>query len=72
MVESGKIDFRAHANDTAGTVWEVNELNEAFKEALSFLKKDPDTLILVTADHETGGLTLTVSKTPAYKKSKSH
>jgi len=58
MVESGKIDFRAHANDTAGTVWEVNELNEAFKEALSFLKKDPDTLILVTADHETGGLTL--------------
>lgn len=58
MVESGKIDFRAHANDTAGTVWEVNELNEAFKEALSFLNKDTDTLIIVTADHETGGLTL--------------
>ncbi len=59
MVEGGRIDHAAHANDPIGVIYETLELDNAIKEALDFYKKHPnDTLILITADHETGGLTL--------------
>lgn len=56
MIEAGKIDWAAHENDAGSLVKEVGELNEAVKEALEFLKSNPDTIIIVTADHETGGI----------------
>src|SRR5690606_1361015 len=59
MVESGKIDWSSHANDGATTVHEVLDFNASVKLAYEFYKKHPDeTLIVVTADHETGGLTI--------------
>lgn len=59
MVEGGKIDWAAHANDAAAIVGEVFELDKAVGYALEFYRKHPDeTLIIVTADHETGGLSL--------------
>ncbi|MEI5905987.1 alkaline phosphatase [Bacillus spongiae] len=59
MVEGGRIDHAAHANDALGVIEETLELDKAIDEALAFYEKHPDeTLILVTADHETGGLTL--------------
>ena len=59
MVEGGKIDWAAHANDLAGTVFEMLDFDEAIAVAYEFYKKHPDeTLIVVTADHETGGVTL--------------
>ncbi len=59
MVEGGRIDHAAHANDPLGVIYETLELDNAIKEAIEFYNKYPDeTLILVTADHETGGLTL--------------
>lgn len=59
MIESGMIDLASHNNDARGVVSEVTVLNEAVEEALTFYKKHPDeTLILVTGDHETGGLGL--------------
>lgn len=59
MVEGGKIDWAAHANDAGAVVGEVLELDKAIGHALEFYSKHPDeTLIIVTADHETGGLTL--------------
>ena len=59
MVEGGKIDWAAHANDAAAVVAEVLDFDAAVAVALRFAEKHPDdTLIVVTADHETGGLTL--------------
>ncbi|MGB9811611.1 MAG: alkaline phosphatase [Dictyoglomus turgidum] len=59
MVEGGKIDWAAHANDAATVIYDVLDFNEAIKVALEFYKKKPfETLIIVTADHETGGLSI--------------
>ena len=59
MVEGGKIDYAAHANDAAATFQEVNDMAVSVDLALSFLARYPkETLIVVTADHETGGLML--------------
>lgn len=59
MAEGGKVDWACHANDAAAAIHEVLGLNDAVKEAVKFYQKHPDeTLILVTADHETGGLAL--------------
>lgn len=59
MVEGGKIDWACHANDAAATISDTIALDNAVKEAVEFYEEHPDeTLILVTGDHETGGLTL--------------
>jgi len=59
MVEGGKIDWSCHDNDAATTVREVMDFDKAVEEALSFYKKHPEeTLVLIFADHETGGMSL--------------
>ena len=59
MVEGGSIDWACHSNDAATAIREVIEMDEALKEAVAFYKEHPDeTLIVVTADHETGGFAL--------------
>lgn len=59
MVEGGQIDWAAHSNDAATLVQEVKDFDEAIGAALDFYREHPDeTLIVVTADHETGGLAL--------------
>lgn len=59
MIEGGKIDWAAHSNDAAIVVREVLALDSAVMEAVSFYQKHPnETLIVITADHETGGLAL--------------
>lgn len=59
MVEGGIIDWLCHANDGATAFREVVDFSEAIQVALDFYKAHPDeTLIIVTADHETGGLAL--------------
>lgn len=59
MVEGGKIDWACHANDAASTIHDTLALDEAVAEAVEFYNQHPDeTLILVTGDHETGGLTI--------------
>lgn len=59
VIESGKIDWASHANDVATVIHEVIELDNAIKEALAFYAQNPDeTLIVITADHETGGMAL--------------
>ena len=63
MVEGGKIDWSSHANDAATTFEEVIDMDNAIAVAYEFYKKHPkETLIVVTADHETGGLSLGNSK----------
>ncbi|MCR4765765.1 MAG: alkaline phosphatase [Bacteroidaceae bacterium] len=59
MVEGGKIDWACHANDAASMISELEDMDNAIKVAYEFLKKHPkETLIVVTADHETGGLSI--------------
>lgn len=59
MAEGGQIDWAAHANDITNTIHETIDFDEAIQVAYEFYLKHPDeTLIVVTADHETGGVTL--------------
>jgi len=59
MVEGGKIDYAGHANDAATMAYELEDMDNAVKVAYEFYKKHPkETLIVVTADHETGGLSM--------------
>ena len=53
-----KIDSYGHANDMQGIVKELLNFDAMVAEALKFADKDSETLVLVTADHETGGLSL--------------
>ena len=65
MVEGGNIDWAAHANDGGAVVKEVLNFNEAIKIAYDFYLQHPDeTLIVVTADHNTGGMQMGVSGGP--------
>lgn len=59
MCEGGKIDWACHANDAAATLTDTIALDKAVAVAVDFYKQHPEeTLILVTGDHETGGLTI--------------
>lgn len=59
MCEGGKIDWACHANDAAATITDTIAMDEAVGKAVEFYNEHPDeTLILVTGDHETGGLTI--------------
>lgn len=59
MIEGGKIDYAAHNDDGATVFQEVLDFDAAVAVAYEFYKKHKDeTLIIVTADHETGGLVL--------------
>lgn len=59
MVEGGKIDWACHANDAAGAIRDTLAFDAAVAEATAFAQKFPkDTLIVVTGDHETGGMSI--------------
>lgn len=58
MVEGSQIDWMAHANYTRGVIDETLDFDRAVGEALDFAEKDGHTLVIVTADHETGGFTV--------------
>jgi len=56
MVEGSQIDWGAHDNNTEFIIEELLDFDEAVGEALAFAKEDGNTLVIVTADHETGGM----------------
>lgn len=64
MVEGGNIDHALHANDAGAAIKEILNFDEALKVAYDFYLAHPDrTLILVTADHDTGGMSHVASRT---------
>lgn len=66
MVEGGNIDHALHSNDAATAIREVLAFDNTLRQALEFYGEHPDeTLIVVTADHDTGGLS-TGDKTVGY------
>jgi len=62
MVEGSQIDWGGHDNNAQYIKQELIDFNEAIQQSLNFLANQPNTLILVTADHETGGLALNSDK----------
>jgi alkaline phosphatase len=58
MIEAGRIDHAGHRNDAPAAIRDVMAFDEAVGVALEFQKRNPRTLIIVTADHETGGMAL--------------
>ena len=58
MLEGSQIDFACHAHDSVNMVDETVDFSKAIEVALDFAKADGNTLVVVTADHETGGLTM--------------
>lgn len=58
MVEGSQIDWGGHANDTEYIVNEVHDFDKAIGAAFDFADKDGNTLVIITADHETGGFSI--------------
>ncbi|QXV65274.1 alkaline phosphatase [Mucilaginibacter sp. 21P] len=58
MAEGAQIDYGGHANDLPYMVTELHDFDRTVGEALKFADEDGETLVIVTADHETGGLSL--------------
>lgn len=58
MIEAGRIDHAGHANDLIRNIHEVLELSDTVEKIMAWAGDRDDTLIIVTADHETGGLTV--------------
>ncbi|MFN8591580.1 MAG: alkaline phosphatase [Thermomicrobiales bacterium] len=66
MVEESAIDRMAHRNNAPLTLKGILELDRAVQVALSFANRSPDTLVVVTADHECGGLAVAGSQDQPY------
>lgn len=58
MVEGASIDKQGHANDVTGVMSEMQSYEKAFKHAIQYANEHPDTLVVSTADHSTGGLSM--------------
>lgn len=59
MVEGSQIDWEGHAANSEGIIQEVQDFDKTIGIALDFAEKNKNTLVIVTADHETGGYALT-------------
>jgi alkaline phosphatase len=55
LVEGSQIDWGGHNNDSEYIINEMLDFNLAIKKVLDFAEKDGETLVIITADHETGG-----------------
>ncbi|MDC3418310.1 alkaline phosphatase [Aquibacillus sp. 3ASR75-54] len=58
MVEGSQIDWAGHDNDVVAAMSEMEDFEKAYERAIEFAKKDKHTLVVTTADHSTGGLTM--------------
>ena len=67
MVEGSQIDWGGHNNDISYVTSETIDFDDAIGKALEFAKKDGHTLVIVTADHETGGLAITGGNMEAHQ-----
>lgn len=62
MVEGSMIDYAAHGNDAEKLLGETQDFDRAVRVAFDYADRNPGTLVIVTADHETGGLTIPSNK----------
>lgn len=62
MIEGSQIDWCGHANDIACAMHEMDDFARSIEVVEKFIQENPDTLLVVTADHSTGGLSLAATK----------
>ena len=55
MIESALIDGYGHNNDSEGMIAEMKEFDALLRQLVAYVDQNPETLLVVTADHETGG-----------------
>lgn len=72
MVEGAHIDKNSHSNNFDGATSHLVEFSEAIQAALDYAAQDGETLVLVTADHETGGITYNAETDEYYYTTGSH
>lgn len=70
MVEGSKIDYRSHDNDSEGVLAEMRDFEACVEAAMDYADAHPGTLVVVCADHETGGMSIP-SQSPDFKKADS-
>jgi alkaline phosphatase len=58
LVEASQVDWAGHSNDIASAMGEMEDLEQTIKMLKSYVDQHPDTLVVLTADHSTGGLTI--------------
>ncbi|UTE77145.1 MULTISPECIES: alkaline phosphatase [Rossellomorea] len=58
MVEGSQIDWAGHDNDVVGAMSEMRDFEQAFEKVRDFAKENGETLVIVTADHSTGGISI--------------
>lgn len=58
MVEGGRIDHACHSNDAIRAIWEAISFDQAVAEGIEYARRQRDTLVIVVADHETGGMSV--------------
>lgn len=58
MIEGSQIDWACHANQTQALLSEMKDFEKTIAKVLDFVKKDGETLLIVTGDHETGGTSI--------------
>ena len=58
LVEASQVDWAGHANDIASAMAEMHDLAQTMEYLREYVKANPDTLVVLTADHSTGGLTI--------------
>ena len=66
MVEGSQIDWAGHGNNVEYMITEMNDFEQAVRSVMEYAEKDGETLVIVTADHETGGFTLGASGQNGY------
>jgi len=67
LIEASQIDWGGHANDIAFAMGEMDDLAKTLEYLESYVNDNPDTLVVVTADHSTGGFTLAANGTFEWK-----
>jgi alkaline phosphatase len=58
LIEGSQIDYGGHARDIAAAMHEMDDLAKTLEYLETYVKKHPDTLVVITADHSTGGLSI--------------
>ncbi|MDU0356333.1 alkaline phosphatase [Paraglaciecola aquimarina] len=58
LVEASQVDWAGHANDIAAAMWEMRDLAITLEWLEQYVENNPDTLVVLTADHSTGGMTI--------------